>query len=142
MTDLAAVLAVSDLLETTHREAGSQSISAQVRTLVQCSGLFSYALETDPLRHAVLLRQFYDEIAELEVAGTIQSLADLTRSFDRMEAHQITPSATPILNPGGVAVMTAHKAKGLEFERVYITCLLYTSPSPRDRTRSRMPSSA
>ena len=27
------------------------------------------------------------------------------------------------------------------FERV-VTCLLYTSPSPRDRTRSRMPSSA
>ena len=24
----------------------------------------------------------------------------------------------------------------------YGTCLLYTSPSPRDRTRSRMPSSA
>ena len=24
----------------------------------------------------------------------------------------------------------------------YDTCLLYTSPSPRDRTRSRMPSSA
>ena len=24
----------------------------------------------------------------------------------------------------------------------YPTCLLYTSPSPRDRTRSRMPSSA
>ena len=26
--------------------------------------------------------------------------------------------------------------------RHYISCLLYTSPSPRDRTRSRMPSSA
>ena len=25
---------------------------------------------------------------------------------------------------------------------MYIGCLLYTSPSPRDRTRSRMPSSA
>ena len=25
---------------------------------------------------------------------------------------------------------------------IYIDCLLYTSPSPRDRTRSRMPSSA
>ena len=24
----------------------------------------------------------------------------------------------------------------------YMDCLLYTSPSPRDRTRSRMPSSA
>ena len=27
-------------------------------------------------------------------------------------------------------------------EHKFITCLLYTSPSPRDRTRSRMPSSA
>ena len=25
---------------------------------------------------------------------------------------------------------------------IYLSCLLYTSPSPRDRTRSRMPSSA
>ena len=25
---------------------------------------------------------------------------------------------------------------------IHIPCLLYTSPSPRDRTRSRMPSSA
>ena len=25
---------------------------------------------------------------------------------------------------------------------LYMDCLLYTSPSPRDRTRSRMPSSA
>ena len=28
------------------------------------------------------------------------------------------------------------------FKRQPLTCLLYTSPSPRDRTRSRMPSSA
>ena len=27
-------------------------------------------------------------------------------------------------------------------DSLYYTCLLYTSPSPRDRTRSRMPSSA
>ena len=31
-------------------------------------------------------------------------------------------------------------AEALEIE--YNPCLLYTSPSPRDRTRSRMPSSA
>ena len=28
------------------------------------------------------------------------------------------------------------------FDRICKLCLLYTSPSPRDRTRSRMPSSA
>ena len=32
-------------------------------------------------------------------------------------------------------------ASGFAFQVMY-DCLLYTSPSPRDRTRSRMPSSA
>ena len=32
--------------------------------------------------------------------------------------------------------------KGTMVIRPYGYCLLYTSPSPRDRTRSRMPSSA
>ena len=32
--------------------------------------------------------------------------------------------------------------KELQATMIYVTCLLYTSPSPRDRTRSRMPSSA
>ena len=33
-------------------------------------------------------------------------------------------------------------SKSIESLSVYQVCLLYTSPSPRDRTRSRMPSSA
>ena len=33
-------------------------------------------------------------------------------------------------------------AKRDKFEKGFKACLLYTSPSPRDRTRSRMPSSA
>ena len=41
----------------------------------------------------------------------------------------------------------ANKDDGIEFfggtvNTRYMVCLLYTSPSPRDRTRSRMPSSA
>ena len=30
----------------------------------------------------------------------------------------------------------------IEDDRILVTCLLYTSPSPRDRQKSRMPSSA
>ena len=33
-------------------------------------------------------------------------------------------------------------AEGMKFIDAHSPCLLYTSPSPRDRTRSRMPSSA
>ena len=36
---------------------------------------------------------------------------------------------------------TSKDRKWITYEEV-INCLLYTSPSPRDRTRSRMPSSA
>ena len=35
-----------------------------------------------------------------------------------------------------------HKVKSESLSHQIVDCLLYTSPSPRDRTRSRMPSSA
>ena len=38
--------------------------------------------------------------------------------------------------------MVAHPQQLGEMNMRVIICLLYTSPSPRDRTRSRMPSSA
>ena len=41
----------------------------------------------------------------------------------------------------GASTLDALDAKA-ETRMVDISCLLYTSPSPRDRTRSRMPSSA
>ena len=56
------------------------------------------------------------------------------------------------INSANSAVLSreAHTVKGLlatfsddaGAETAFTICLLYTSPSPRDRTRSRMPSSA
>ena len=43
-------------------------------------------------------------------------------------------SVKGIINKGGTILKTARSKD--------FSCLLYTSPSPRDRTRSRMPSSA
>ena len=40
------------------------------------------------------------------------------------------------------AVISQHEAKVYDKAALGAPCLLYTSPSPRDRTRSRMPSSA
>ena len=45
--------------------------------------------------------------------------------------------------PGANNTTTALVNEWAEKEKVEVSiCLLYTSPSPRDRTRSRMPSSA
>ena len=43
---------------------------------------------------------------------------------------------------GQSAIASAAYRAGERLYSEYYGCLLYTSPSPRDRTRSRMPSSA
>ena len=62
-----------------------------------------------------------------DVAGVVDEVGPDTPEFavgDRVAAY-----ARKIVVSGGTCAE-------------YVTCLLYTSPSPRDRTRSRMPSSA
>ena len=60
----------------------------------------------------------------------------------------VTASGTTLLgadDKAGVAIIMAaarHLLAHPELPHGPIRCLLYTSPSPRDRTRSRMPSSA
>ena len=56
------------------------------------------------------------------------------------------PNSTKVVVIGGGVVgcsVAYHLAKfGWKDTVLLESCLLYTSPSPRDRTRSRMPSSA
>ena len=49
---------------------------------------------------------------------------------------------SPLLHAYTLEVIAEHKLNLHEQSDNVYTCLLYTSPSPRDRTRSRMPSSA
>ena len=59
----------------------------------------------------------------------VQSHFELVSSVQALEATE--PVAEPVTQMA-VELINNH----------LISCLLYTSPSPRDRTRSRMPSSA
>ena len=53
------------------------------------------------------------------------------KGFKLVGLKQITPSRA-----------LAEQHYGVHKERPFFACLLYTSPSPRDRQKSRMPSSA
>jgi len=57
---------------------------------------------------------------------------------DREELRQTIPSTFARIDLGGRIIIPGLTDAHIHFEN----CLLYTSPSPRDRTRSRMPSSA
>ena len=48
----------------------------------------------------------------------------------------------PFVGPDGTMLTGMFHSAGVKRKDVFWTCLLYTSPSPRDRQKSRMPSSA
>ena len=64
--------------------------------------------------------------------------------FDHFVNQAIDPR--PISNGGPSKILTIYANENSRRQQMSmlsdIGCLLYTSPSPRDRTRSRMPSSA
>ena len=55
--------------------------------------------------------------------------------------NELKISFVPDLGPGMRGNYANNRIK-ISIRKFPCTCLLYTSPSPRDRTRSRMPSSA
>ena len=81
-----------------------------------------------PLLGSLVLERLLLALLELIVAHLLLSLQVLLR-LQLLEELAVSDENT-------VWVSLLLSAPGLQF------CLLYTSPSPRDRTRSRMPSSA
>ena len=68
-------------------------------------------------------------------SGTIIN-ADALQVFENWRVLSARPDAAD--EARATHVLYGH----LSYKADYSVCLLYTSPSPRDRTRSRMPSSA
>ena len=84
--------------------------------------------------HAIhsMLNADLDFIAFKEVPSEIAELASMGMELISMEHwHHFFTNEDDL-----------KRAKREQLENVIEACLLYTSPSPRDRTRSRMPSSA
>ena len=83
----------------------------------------------DPLEMA--LQVHVDEQALLGLESTV---VDLTNENPRIDVHLAELPNAPVAPPETIS-------NPLDDASLY-TCLLYTSPSPRDKRQSRMPSSA
>ena len=59
-----------------------------------------------------------------------------------LEVEVIDPDAVTVTDDDGSVAIVLDSEMQEELVGPDHSCLLYTSPSPRDRTRSRMPSSA
>ena len=89
-------------------------------------GTFVADINPEGVLHAVFLRSLipHGRIRSINVSGA-SALKGVVRVFTGADLNAITNSFPPFFMAEGV-----------------YTCLLYTSPSPRDATLSRMPSSA
>ena len=73
---------------------------------------------------------------------------NLLETFEKKQIERLTgKKRIPTFRPGDTLKVTIRITEGDKsrlqaFEGMCIACLLYTSPSPRDATLSRMPSSA
>ena len=80
------------------------------------------------------------------IATMSASRADKSAKQNRARAKQLDKDIKGKGLPGATKVTGSYVEKddktGKEKKVKERSCLLYTSPSPRDRTRSRMPSSA
>ena len=72
-------------------------------------------------------------------AGAI-TIEDIDKAEEAIKNSSIF--LTQLEAPKDVVTYALKKAHNLNVKTILNPCLLYTSPSPRDRTRSRMPSSA
>ena len=76
----------------------------------------------------------------LDVGVSSPQLDDPERGFSFLRDGPLDMRMDPTQGESAAAFIA--RASEAELARVFKDCLLYTSPSPRDRTRSRMPSSA
>ena len=81
--------------------------------------------------------QFYDSQERIIYVGKAKNLKNRVSSYFR---KQVDSRKTQRLVKN--ISLIKHIVVPTESDALILDCLLYTSPSPRDRTRSRMPSSA
>ena len=106
-------------------------------------------VEINGLAKLKVLNLERSSIENIELSGLLQ-LEVLELSYNRLVSLDISglPNVISVtasacqLQSFSVSQLQHLETLNLETNRNMETCLLYTSPSPRDRTRSRMPSSA
>ena len=82
--------------------------------------------------------------------GALNDILFILLLFFLIVSTLANPNVIKVSNPKSASdtkakqtvVVTIDKEQHLFIGSTPVSCLLYTSPSPRDRTRSRMPSSA
>ncbi len=152
---VSAIKEFIELIERFAREVDNLSGKEMTKLVIEATGYLRMLEEEDtPEAHSRI-----ENIKELvSAAGDFEETSSQKGIIPFIEQVALLTDIDTWEKKEWVTLMTLHLAKGLEFPVVFITgmeegllphadslyddCLLYTSPSPRDLSTSRMPSSA
>jgi DNA helicase-2/ATP-dependent DNA helicase PcrA len=116
--------------------------------LLADSGARAFLLShADHFEDITLMRKVFMHIEELVQRNPDQSFADVVRIFTQAHEHGLESVKTSVtMMEGKVTVITAHKAKGMEFKKVFVVGMNARQwekggmpakiPSPVDQSRS------
>ena len=90
--------------------------------------VFGVATDTDDAQGRTLASASDGELADIMRSVDAQAILDEFTG----ELEQLPPAYSAIKKNGVVAYKAAREGTCLELEARHVTCLLYTSPSPRD----------
>ena len=115
-------------------------MSTSARVYVEIKGKFAHLFFDQPTARNAMTQEMYEQLRTICLALNQHSQIRVVilRGI----------GGKSFVSGSDIAQFTAFKdgEDGVRYEKLidhYLSpCLLYTSPSPRDRTRSRMPSSA
>ena len=95
-----------------------------------------------PLKALKLLAKILKAMSEGKPISIVPIAAEMTTQAAAEFLNCSRPHLVKLLEEGKIPFTKIGKHRRVKFEDVTNYCLLYTSPSPRDRQKSRMPSSA
>src|SRR5690606_33333651 len=105
-----------------------------LQQLLKESGYLAYLIAHDPVDGGLVVRRLYDEVERMVTERQAVTLQEIALALEKRITYDLPLEAEPIgASKEAVSVMTAHKSKGLEFDRVYIPHLTDSAWSGKGR---------
>lgn len=119
--DTESFLKINAILQKARALSLTETPAQVLEFLLQESGLLDFALKQSIYDSIRVTRRFYDEVESMFQKKEALDLKSVLTRLDLCEKYNISLSAPFIeITSQAVNLMTAHKAKGLEFEVVFI----------------------
>lgn len=104
------------------KKAANQPLLEFLQTLFQQSGILDHLLrQPDSIHQLNLLNTFFDQAKTMSYADTTLNLSAFLDNLQTLKKHSVKIPLQPLdLDSDTITLTTAHKAKGLEWQHVYL----------------------